>query len=189
MSEPLTEETPKVPPGTPPAEPDAPKLGLTQEQIDVITNSLPPWLKPWVPVILIVAPILFGSMGFLGSYFTGNVSKDAIYLGAKLDEISKKMDMPLPSPATPVPTPIPAPTTAQVKVLLTSADADLGKSIADLHIKTVTVDPTTYPAGSTYLFSGNSIPLPCMVVSQNGVTTDVKTITVATDVTTIKKGN
>ena len=77
-----------VPPGTPPADPNAPTKGLTQAQIDAIAATRPPWLKPWVTVAVVVIPLLLAGAWFGGKSNAPQTgpSPDAIHIAKALLE-------------------------------------------------------------------------------------------------------
>lgn|SRR3990167_2973428 len=79
-----------LPTNLPPAKADAPKISLTQEQIDAIANTLPSWLKPWVPLVIALLPLLFGA-GWLGAVMTRQAPQDLTAVHARIDKIADKV--------------------------------------------------------------------------------------------------
>ncbi len=147
--------SPVLPPGTPPARDDAPKRGLTQEQIDylveLVSGYWPAFRKLW-PIIVIVFPLLFGAGTYIGAKMSGGLSTDATYLGGKLDTIVMKMAHPL---------------EAETMAAVTrDTDPALMKKLPP------SVSVRIYEEGTKWAFNGTILPLPVIITRENGV--DVK---------------
>ncbi len=147
--------SPVLPPGTPAADPLAPKREITQEQIDYLVNFISgywPAFKTLWPVIVVVFTLLFGAGTYLGTKLSGGLSGDATYLGAKLDAISVKMTQPLEAETMAAVTKDTDP--ARIKLLPSSMAVKV------------------YEPGTQWQFKGTVLPLPVIITRENGV--DVK---------------
>lgn len=149
---------PVLPPGTPSPDPTAPKIPLTQDQINAIEAALPSWLKPWVPILLLLIPILL-SGSWLAGKWSGSAapSADATFIGAKLDTILAEMKT---TPATAPQQP------TKTTLYAVTKDTDPAR------YKDATGPVETYANGTQWSFKGTLISLPVVVTRENGI--DVK---------------
>jgi len=181
-----------LPPGLPPADPSAPKLGMTQEQIDAMVTFVsgfwPAFKKLW-PVLL---PAFVAIAALAGG--AGRVTAPTVAPDTKPPVIVNVAPTPTPTPA-PAPTPTPVKPAAHGTLTIYPV-AGIDAKAAALALKdlaaTIKVDGHVWPAGSVYPFKGKSIPLPCMALADSsGAVLDVAPFvqaTAAADAAAMLKG-
>ena len=95
-----------------PSTPGVPTMSLNQQQINDLANASPPWLKPWVPIIV---ALLMGVPSVMTWYAT---QRSAATVTAQ------------PAPA-PVPTPKPVPDKTKTDIQQLQGDVSLVKKALD----------------------------------------------------------
>lgn len=165
-TEPELQQLPSLPPGIPPADPNAPKRGLTQEQIDALAAgifSIFPALKEYWPLILAVGSVIAG-LGWFTGRTTSGPSPDTVVMLGKLDAIIEKAEKISPCHCPPVKPdvkpdvkPAPEDTTKKITYALTTETSpailqNLPPGAIEVH-----------PPGTGYSFNGITYIMPVAI--------------------------